>query len=64
MRRPGVYKAFRTWRNGLALVSNTLAPLTRQEIMGVVAKMDRDSKTLEGMVENAHGQIKYLQSYS
>lgn len=29
MRRPELYTAFRTWRLGLPLVANTIAPLTR-----------------------------------
>lgn len=56
--------AFNTWKRGLSLVANALKSHTRQELFGVVAKMDRDIKTLEGMVENNHLQVKYLESYS
>jgi hypothetical protein len=56
--------AFHTWKRGFPLVANALKKHTRQELFGLVAKMDRDIKTLEGMVENNHMQVKYLESYS
>ena len=64
IRRPGMCKAFNVWKRGLPLVVNTLSSLTRQELFGLVAKMDRDIKNLESLAEQKHVKIKYLQNYS
>ena len=64
LRRPGMCKAFNVWKRGLPLVVNTLSSLTRHELFGLVAKMDRDIKNLESLAEQKHVKIKYLQNYS
>jgi hypothetical protein len=45
---------------GLPLVAQTVGKLTRQQIYGLIAKMDSDIKSLETIVESTHSQVKYL----
>lgn len=56
--------AFRTWKRGLPLVRNTLATYTRTKLISLIAKMDRDIKTMEGMVETHSKRLSYMQVYS
>jgi hypothetical protein len=63
-RRPDMLHCFGVWKRGLPLVANTIGRLTRQEMYGLVAKMDRDIKTLESVVEQSHVKIQYLSNYS
>jgi hypothetical protein len=57
-------KAFKIWKAGFPLVSNTISNLTRKEMYGLVAKMDRDIKGLEQLVEDSHMKVRYLSNYS
>lgn len=56
--------AFRTWKQGLPLVRATLASYTRSKLISLIAKMDRDIKTMEGMVETHSKRLSYMQIYS
>jgi len=56
--------AFRTWKRGLPLVRSTLATYTRTGLLSLIAKMDRDIKTMEGMVETHSKRLSYMQIYS
>lgn len=64
MRKPAIFQAFREWKQGLPLVANTVGKLTRQQIYGLVAKMDSDIKAMENVVEDQAGQLSYLQHYA
>ena len=63
-RKPDMMKAFATWKNGLPLVVNTISKLPRQQLYGLVARMDRDIKTLEGRLENTNGDLVYMNAYT
>ena len=56
--------AFRTWKQGLSLVRNTLATYTRDRLLSLIAKMDRDIKTMEGMVDDQSKKLAFLKVYS
>lgn len=55
---------FLTWKRGFPLVVNTINKLPRRELYGLVAKMDRDIKTLEGRLENTNNELVYMHAYS
>lgn len=57
-------KGFSTWKKGFPLVVNTCKNLTRAELFGLIARMDRDLKTIEGKLEGNHKDLVYLQTYS
>ena len=63
-KKPDLMKAFLTWKRGFPLVVNTINKLPRRELYGLVAKMDRDIKTLEGRLENSNSEMVYMQAYS
>ncbi|CAG9315987.1 unnamed protein product [Blepharisma stoltei] len=63
-RKGEVMKAFLTWKKGFPLVVNTVNKLTRRELYSLIAKMDRDLKTIEGKLENNHKDVVYLQTYA
>ena len=63
-RKPELMKAFATWKNGLPLVVNSISKLPRQQLYGLVTRMDRDIKTLEGRLENSHGDLNYMNAYT
>ena len=56
--------AFLTWKRGFSLVVNTINKLPRKDLHGLVAKMDRDIKTLEGRLENTNNELIYMNAYS
>jgi hypothetical protein len=63
-RKPDLMKAFSTWKKGFPLVVNAISKLPRQQLYGLVARMDRDIKTLEGRLENTNGDLVYMNAYT
>ena len=63
-KKPDLMKAFLTWKRGFPLVVNTINKLPRRQLYGLVAKMDRDIKTLEGRLESTNGELVYMHAYS
>ena len=63
-KKSDLMKGFLTWKRGFPLVVNTINKMPRREIYGLVAKMDRDIKTLEGRLENTNNELVYMHAYS
>ncbi|OMJ95658.1 hypothetical protein SteCoe_905 [Stentor coeruleus] len=63
-RKPDLLHGFLTWKKGFPLVVNTINKLPRRELYSLVAKMDRDIKTLEGRLENSNSDLVYMNAYS
>ena len=63
-KRPELMQAFLIWKKGFPLVVSTISKLPRQELYGLVARMDRDIKTLEGRLENTNGDLVYMNAYT
>lgn len=63
-KKSDLMKAFLTWKRGFPLVVNTISKLPRKELYGLVAKMDRDIKTLEGRLEATNSDLVYMNAYS
>lgn len=63
-RKPDLMHAFLTWKKGFPLVVNTISKLPRRELYGLVAKMDRDIKTLEGRLEITNSDLVYMNAFS
>lgn len=62
--KPDLLQAFSTWKKGLPLIINAVKKYTRQNLYGLIAKMDHDIKTLETKVETLNSESAYLQAYS
>ena len=56
-------RAFFTWKKGPSLVRNSLANYTRDQMLGLIAKMDHDIKTLEALVESQNGKLRFMSAY-
>ena len=56
-------KAFFTWKRGPSLVRNSLANYSRDQMLGLIAKMDHDIKTLEAMIETQNGKLRFMSAY-
>jgi len=56
-------KAFFTWKRGPTLVRNSLANYSRDQMLGLIAKMDHDIKTLEAMIETQNGKLRFMTAY-
>ena len=63
-RQPNLMQAFGVWKKGFPLVQNSVSNLTRRQLYSLIAKMDRDIKTLEGRLETNHEDLELLKSYS
>ena len=63
-KKPELMHGFLTWKHGFTLVANAVRRYARKDLYGVIARMDRDIKTLEGKVENCSGELRYMQTYS
>ena len=63
-KKPELVHGFLTWKHGLTLVANAVRKYPRRELYGVIARMDRDIKTMEGRVESTSNELLYMQAYS